>query len=235
VRIFFCLILSLIFSQKVLAFESANPYWLNLKPKVESFLAKNINTNSYKYELIGPVTEMTTFLGNRPDAKIKFEKFYLGGSSSRKTFLASAYDDSGKKIDSLSIAIDVLAYRKVYMLKTRVARGAEISSGSVYQSGIPIRQMDSGLYYDGNLSQKVATVDIPAGVPIRVNMVRHEKLVHAGDIIKVTSGSKTIELKFMCKALGSGDVGEVINLICTDMERKNTRATITGKGEATLI
>jgi flagella basal body P-ring formation protein FlgA len=95
--------------------------------------------------------------------------------------------------------------------------------------------MDSGLYYDGNLSQKVATVDIPAGVPIRVNMVRHEKLVHAGDIIKVTSGSKTIELKFMCKALGSGDVGEVINLICTDMERKNTRATITGKGEATLI
>lgn len=225
----------LIFSGSARAFESANPYWLNLKPKVVNFLEKNINQNAYKYELVGPVSQMTTFLGNRPDATVKFEKFYLGGSSSRKTFMASAYDDSGKKIDSISIAIDVLAYRKVYMLKNRVARGAEISSGNVYQSGIPIRQMDSGLYYDGNLIQKVATMDIPAGVPIRVNMVRHEKLVHAGDIIKVTSGSKNIELKFMCKALGSGDVGEVINLLCTDMERKNTRGKITAKGEAVLF
>jgi flagella basal body P-ring formation protein FlgA len=225
----------LIFSGSARAFESANPYWLNLKPKVVNFLEKNINQNAYKYELVGPVSEMTTFLGNRPDATVKFEKFYLGGSSSRKTFMASAYDDNGKKIDSISIAIDVLAYRKVYMLKNRVAKGAEISSGNVYQSGIPIRQMDNGLFYDGNLIQKVATVDIPAGVPIRVNMVRHEKLVHAGDIIKVTSGSKTIELKFMCKALGSGDIGEVINLLCTDMERKNTRGKITAKGEAVLF
>jgi flagella basal body P-ring formation protein FlgA len=235
VRFILSLILLVLFSQKVFAFESANPYWLNLKPKVESFLAKNINTGVYKYELVGPVAEMSTFLGNRPDAKIKFEKLYLGGNSSRKTFLATAYDDSGKKIDSIAIAINVLTSRKVYMLRNRVARGGEISPGNVYQSTIQSNPMDNGLYYDGNLIQKVATIDIPAGVPIKVNMVRHEKLVHSGDIIKVTSGSKTIELKFMCKALGGGDVGEVINLICTDMEKKNTRGKITAKGEAVLF
>jgi flagella basal body P-ring formation protein FlgA len=235
VRLFFSLILLISFSLEVLAFESANPYWLNLKPKVESFLSKNVNTNVYKYELVGPTAEMTTFLGNRPDAKIKFEKLYLGGSSPRKTFLATAYDDAGKKIDSVTIAIDVRTSKKVYMLRNRVARGGEINAGNVYQSTIQSSPMDNGVYYDGNFVQKVASVDIPAGVPIRVNMIRHEQLVHSGDIIKVTSGNKTIELKFICKALGSGDIGDVISLICSDMEKRNTRGKITAKGEATLF
>lgn len=230
-----CLILLLTNLSPAKAFEAANPYWLNLKPKAVKFLEKNINTNVYKYELTGPVTEMKTFLGNRPDAVVKFDRLNLSGSSPKKTFIATAYDENGKKLDSIVIGLDVSIYKRVYMLRTGLAKGAEVNPANIYQSTIVIKQMDAGLYFSGEPKQKVATVDIPAGVPIRVNMLRHEKLIQQGDVIKVSSGSHGIQLKFMCKAMNSADVGEVVNLHCGDMDKKSMRGRIVSDGEAELI
>lgn len=235
VHILFCLILLIASFGSAKAFEAANPYWMNLKPRAVKFLEKNINTGIYKYELTGPVTEMKTFLGNRPDVEVKFDRLNLSGTSPKKTFVATAYDESGKKLDSVLIGLDVSIYKKVYMLRNSVPKGAEISASNIYQTTMTIKQMDTNLYFDGHPRQKVATIDIPAGVPIRVNMLRHEKMIQAGDVIKVSSGNTAIQLKFMCKAMNSADIGEIVSLNCSDMEKKVMRGRITADGQAELL
>lgn len=217
------------------AFNAANPYWMNLKPKLIQHLKKTINVSEYKYEIVGPSKEMKTFLGNRPDAKVQFERLALDSPSHRKSIVAVVYDDAGKRIDSIVVNLDVWVYRNVYMLRTSISARDDIDADNVYEANIPIRQMDEKLYYHGNVRQKVATTNIAAGSPLKVNMVRHEKLVQMGDMIKIKSGSQFITLEFMCKAMTSGDVGDTISVNCQDMQNKTMKASITGEGTAKLI
>lgn len=217
------------------AFNAANPYWINLKSKLTKHLNKTINASQYKYEIVGPTKEMKTFLGNRPDAKVQFERLALDSPSHRKSIIAVAYDDNGTRIDSVVINLDVWVYRKVYMLRNNISARDEISEDNVYEASIPIRQMDEKLYYHGNVKQKVATTNIAAGTPLKVNMIRHEKLIQIGDMIKIKSGSKFITLEFMCKAMTSGDIGDTITINCQDMQNKSMKASITGEGTAKLI
>jgi len=237
VRITKLLIISLFLFQSwpSFAFNAANPYWLNLKPKLIKYLNKNINASEYKYEIVGPAKEMETFLGNRPEANVQFERLALDSPSSRKSIIAVAYDDTGKKIDSLVINIDVWVYRNVYMLRHNLSAHDEIQQDNVYEANIPIRQMDEKLYYHGNVKQKVATTNIAAGTPLKVNHIRHEKLIQIGDMIKIKSGSQFISLEFMCKAMTSGDIGDTITVNCQEMQNKTMKASITGEGTAKLI
>ena len=96
-------------------------------------------------------------------------------------------------------------------------------------------QSDFKLYFDANPSQKVATVSIPAGTPIRVNMLRHQKLIQVNDMVKVSSGTKMINLQFLCRAVSSGDLGDTINVYCADMQHQNHQAVITADNEARLL
>jgi flagella basal body P-ring formation protein FlgA len=218
-----------------LAFNPANTYWMNLKPKLIKHLDNFINKAEYKYEIVGPTIEMKNFLGNRPDANIKFEKLILDNPSSRKTIIAVAYDENNKQIDSLVISIDVWVYRDVYMLKNSVSAKEDIKPENIFTSRIPIRQIDEKLYFTGNLKQKVAATSIPANTPLKINMVRHEKLIQVGDMINIKNENKFITLEFMCKAMSSGDVGDTITINCPDMQNKTMKAQVTGIGTAKLI
>lgn len=229
------LIISLFLFRPAPAFNAANPYWMNLKPKLVKYLDKAINKSIYKYELIGPNKEMKSFLGNRPDANVQFENLMLESPSPHKSLVAVVYDDSGNKADSLVISFNLWVYKKVYMLHKSISARDDITEDNIYQAVIPIRQMDTNLYYDGNLKQKVATTNIAAGTPLKVNMVRHEKLVQIGDVINIKSGNQFITLEFMCKAMNSGDIGDTITVNCQDMQNKTMKASITGPGSAVLI
>ncbi len=210
-------------------------FWINLKSKLTPYLEKNINKSIYSYQVIGPTRALTTFLGNRPDAEVKFERLNLGAPSTRKTLTAYVEDESKKRIDSIVIQIDVLAAHTVYMLRRGINKGQEVSADNIYKQTMTMPQTDFKLYFDANPSQKVATVSIPAGVPIRVNMLRHQKLIQVNDMIKVNSGSKLISLQFFCKAVSSGDLGDTINVYCSDMQHPNHQAVITADNEARLI
>lgn len=221
--------------QSANAISSTNTYWINLKSKLSKYLKKNINPSLYTYKIIGPARDMKNFLGNRADAQVKFSNLNLTANSHRKNMIATAYGADGKRIDSLNIIIDVFTYHQVYMLKNSVPRGGEITSSNIYQTRIPIKRMNSRLYYDGILKQKVATRDIPAGIAIMKNMLRHEKVIQVGDTIQVTSGSHSISLEFMCKAISSGDIGEMITLNCPDMQKRTMKAEVLSSGRAKLI
>ncbi len=210
-------------------------FWINLKSKLTPYLEKNINKSAYSYEIIGPTRALTTFLGNRPDAEVKFERLNLGAPSPRKTLTAYVEDENKKRIDSIVIQINVLAAHTVYMLRRGINKGQEVSADNIYKQSITMPQSDFRLYFDANPSQKVATVNIPAGTAIRVNMLRHQKLIQVNDMIKVSSGTKMINLQFLCKAMSSGDLGDTINVYCTDMQHTNHQAVITADNEARLI
>ena len=217
------------------AFNAANPYWMNLKSKLTKHLNKTINQTEYKYNIIGPTKEMKNFLGNRTDANVQFERLNLDSPSPRKSIIAVSYDEAGKRIDSVAITIEVWVYRNVYKLRNNISARDEILEDNVYESRMAIRQMDEKLYYHGRVKQKVATTNIAAGTPLKVNMVRHEKLIQIGDMINIKSGSQFITLEFMCKAMTSGDIGDTITVNCQDMQNKTMKASITGDGTAKLI
>ncbi len=228
-------ILCIFLSLPAQAFEAANPYWLNLKPKLLDYLRRSMNRNSYTYEVVGPTRELENFLGNRQDANIKFNRLNLSSPSHRKTVIATAYGPSGAIIETLPIVVNVWVYHDVFMLKQSIAKGEEVAEENFYRKRIAIRELDRKLYFDDNVHQKVATVNIPANTGIKKSMLRHQRMVQIGDMIKVTSGSKFINLEFMCKAMSSGDVADTININCPDMKPSNKKAEIVAAGKAKLI
>lgn len=210
-------------------------FWTALKVQLVKHLEQKLDSKKYKYEIIGPTRELKNFLGNRADATIKFDKLLLESPSPLKTIVAYIEDANGKRTDSAAIQIDLWVYKPIYKLRQAISAGQEIQANNIIQSTEPIRQMDEKLYIQGNLRQKVATSNIPANTPIKVNMLRHQKLIQVGDMIRVNSGSKAIKLEFICKAMNSGDIGGIINLNCPEMNQKNHRAEVTAAGEARLL
>ncbi len=212
-----------------------NTFWLNLKAKLEQFLEKEIDPTKYKYEIIGTVNEMKCFLGNRADAEISFEKLNLNSTSPIKSIVAVAYDANKKIIDSEVINIEVWIYKNIYVSNHAIAKGKDLSSSDISLQKLPIHQMDDRLFFIDNPKQKVTTINIAANTPIRVNMLRHERLVQSGDTLQINSGSGLIQLEFSCRAMGSGDAGDIINITCPNMEKKNHKARITSTDSATLL
>lgn len=219
----------------VSAFEAANPYWIAIKSKLKPYLEKNIDSSKYQYKILGPSRNLTNFLGNRPGMEIRFSALNLTLPTMRKTVIASAYDESGKKLASLPINLELKIYKKILTLKRAVKAGDEITPDNITQKVIAIDPRDSKIYYDGSLAQKVAGNNMPAGAAIKINQVRHEKLIQVGDSIKVTNKSKMIVLEFMCRAMKSGDINDVITVHCPDLQHKSKKAKIIRNGEAELI
>ncbi len=229
------LICFMAYGAEALAFDAANPYWFAVKPKLEKYLSENLDKNLYEYKILGPVSEMKQFLGNHPDSEIKFEKLNLNSPNDRKSVVASVYNSDGSLNDSIIINLEVQKYKDVIVVKNALPVGENILEGNTYTKRILCSSMDEKLYYNGSLKQKSAATNIAADTPLKVNMVRHEKLVKTGDVLKVSSGSKFIELGFNCKAAGSADQGETISLICPDIEKKNLKGVITSRGTARLL
>lgn len=219
----------------VFAFEAANPYWLAIKPKLKTYLDKNISSSKYSYKIVGPARKMTNFLGNRSGLDIKFSNLNLNGNSMRRTVMASAFDEAGKKVATMPVYVDVMIYKRVLTLKRPVQKGQEITPDNVSSKVIAINPRDAKLYYDASLIQKVAGTNLPAGSAIRMNQVRHEKLVQVGDSIKVANKNKLIVLEFICKAMKSGDVGDTIMVHCPDLQVTSKKVELLSESEAIFI
>ncbi len=212
-----------------------NPFWINLRTKLVKYLDTTIDKSSYQYEIVGPVKPMLSFLGNLPDSEVKFEKLNLGSNSKRKTLTATAIDEDGNRGDTISINIDVMNYRDVYMLKHAASKGQEIDPSNFYRTKILVEPTNYNLYFDGNIAQKVSNIAIGAGVPIKVTMLRHEKLVQSGTLLKVMSGAGAIQLQLMCRTMSSGDIGEIVTTTCFNAHPSTRKVKIIDKGTATLI
>lgn len=217
------------------AFKAANPYWINLKPKLLDYLRTSIDRSQYTYKVVGPNRDLENFLGNRQNATIRFSHLNLTAPSHRKTVIASAYNEKGQLVENLPITVDVWVYHEVYMLKKSIAKGDSVEADNFYKKRIAIRAMDKKMFFDDNVHQKVANINIAANTALKKSMLRHQRLVQIGDMIKVISGSKFINLEFMCKAMSSGDKGDIININCADMRPSNKKAEITETGLARLI
>jgi flagella basal body P-ring formation protein FlgA len=238
-RLILLLLSLLIQTSSVLAEEAStttfNPYWISVKAKLEKHLSETLDPKLYKYEIVGPTRELKTFLGNRPDVQIVFEKLNLNTLASRKSVTATVYSADKKILDSLIINLDVKIYHKVFKLKHGIAQGQEIAAANLYEESILIEPLDTRLYAAGNLNQKVASIAIAADTPIKINMLRSQKLMQANQPIRVSSGTSIIQLELICKTVGSGDVGDVITVYCQDSQKKNLRAKIIEAGRGQLI
>lgn len=206
-----------------------NPFWQNLKVKLVKYLDSTIDKSKYKYEIIGPSTEMKNFLGNRPDAQVNFIRFNLDSSNAHRRSIVA---QSGT--DQLSIPVNIWKYKSVWVVRRAVGQGGEVTADNVSKQTLPILPQDEQLYYVDNPIQKVATVNIPAGTALRINMLRYEKMIQAGDTVRVVSESAFVKLEFRCRAMNSGDKGDTINLSCPDMKNKTIKAVVTGTGIAEL-
>lgn len=219
----------------VSAYEAANPYWISLQPKLKAFLAKNIDTKKYSYSIEGPARDLKSFLGHRPDAEIRFSNLNLTSPNMRKVVMASAYDKDGKKLEALPVYVNIRIYKKVLTLRRPLQKGQEITPDNIFEKTITIDPRDAKSYYDSGLFQKVANRNMTAGTPIKFNQVRHEKMIQVGDQIRVSNYSKIIVLEFMCKAMKSGDAGDVITIHCPDLQSKTKKAKLVSKSEAHFI
>ena len=231
----FLLLILVLFAQQVQAFEAANPFWLAVKPKLVKFLDAKVKNTNYSYQIDKPARELTNFLGKRANLEIKFSQFNMNVVNSRKTVVATAYDENNKALESLPIFINMKTAKKVLCLKTPLSKGEEIKRENIYEKVINIDPRDVNLYYDGVLAQKVANYDIGAGVGIKVNQVRHQKLIQSGETIKVVSKNKVIELEFICKAMNSGDIGDIITVHCDNLQHSSKKVKITDRATAELI
>jgi flagella basal body P-ring formation protein FlgA len=209
---------------------NTNVFWLNLKSKLQKYLDTNLNKSLWQYEIIGPMSEMKNFVGNRPDAEVKFSRLNLESGIDRKTISAQAADGA-----PVTVMLSVLRYREVYMLKRNIAKGQEIGEDDFIKRKVATRQQDDKLFFDGSPIQKVATQNIAAWTPIKITMLRHEKLIQTGDMVRVINESNVIKLEFMCRALNSADIGETINIFCQDIQNKNRKATVIEAGVAKLL
>jgi flagella basal body P-ring formation protein FlgA len=221
----------------VSAFEAANPYWMALKPKLKAHLEKTIDKKKYSYTIYGPSRDLKSFLGKSKKAEIRFSNLNLQSPSMRKTVVASAYDNTGKKLETLPIYIDVKIYKEVLTLKRPINKGEEITPDNIQKTVIAIDPRNARTYYDPNkkLAQKVANNSMAAGAAIRFNQVRHEKLIHVGDSIKVANKNKVIVLEFMCRAMKSGDIGDIITVSCPDLQSKSKKARIVDETHAEFV
>jgi flagella basal body P-ring formation protein FlgA len=211
-----------------------NVFWINLKNKLINYLDKVVDKSKFKYEIVGPSQEMKNFLGNRPDAEIEFLRFNPESPANKKTILARV-KGSIRPEDQLSVILNYWIYKEVQVLNRNIKKNEEIYPKDIKLMKIPIEAQNARLYYEGPVMQKVALRDLRAGEAIKINMLRHEKTVRTGDNIRVLSQSPFITLEFRCRALSSGDIGDIINLFCEDIQKKNIKAKVKESGIAVLL
>ncbi len=212
-----------------------SPFWITIKTKLVKHLNNVVDKSKYSYKIIGPANPMDHFLGNFPDADIVFEKLNIASPSKKKSIIATALDENGKKLESITIWLDFTTYRQVYMLHKPVYRGQEIGINNVYLAKVPVDPANSRLYFDGNPAQKIANINISAGQPLTVTMLRHEKLIKSGDMLKIKSGSNRVQVEFMCRAVGNADIGETLSVSCPGMVPQTRKAQVIDKTNANLL
>jgi len=209
-------------------------YWQDLKAKLTNYLNKNLDQKRYQYQIIRPLRALDGYLGGSPKAEIKFERFNLNSRGSRKTILASAANPMKDSIPNVSIQVEVKNIITAWELKSPISRGTKITQAMLIEKRIPIESQYSRLYFTTAPINKTANRNLREGEILKVNMVKNTRLVSTGDTIKVSSGSGGISLEFPCKAMSSGDIGDVINIMCPDFEKKSHKAKIIGVGKAVM-
>lgn len=207
---------------------STNTFWLNLKPKLIKHLNSVIDRSKFSYEIIGPTREMKNFLGNRPNAEVIFSAFNPEGRTLRRNIIARAGNEQ------LAIALNVRKYKDVLVLNSPLEKGQELKQEHFSNRRILISPSDEQLYFAGNPINKVANMDLSKGTALKINMLRHEKLIKAGDFVKVSSETEFIKLEFRCQAINSGDINEIITLNCPEMTNKTQKAIVISRGIARL-
>ncbi len=209
--------------------RSANIFWINLKNKLEKHLAKTINDKDYKYEVKAPVKELTKFFGNIPNAKVEFSGPNLNTRGHEKVVYAKA---AGER---MGLTVKVWKYKDIWILTKAVKKGEEIPASTVKKERRAIKQRDEKMFFTAAPNNNVALTNISAWTPLKINMLRHAKVIQPGDMVTVETDSQMINIQFKCRAFNSADPGETVRLKCPEMKNKNPRAVALSEGRARLI
>lgn len=217
-------------SLSVQAEETLCPFWLNLKPKVLEYLSKNINPSIFKYELVGPTIPMKKFLGNVPNAAVTISGFNPNSKSDIQSIIAKAANG-----EVVTINLKVWKYRNILVSKKDHAVNDVllIENFSTEKRTIPPRDWD--LYVDAPLGNVIINTNLPAGNPLKRNMLTAQKIIKSGDQVRVLSESRLLKLEFHCQALTSGGIGSIINLRCPDISKPSVRGKVEDTGLARLL
>lgn len=234
---------------------SSSKYWKALEPKVEAYLKKELDANKYAYEIVGPSADLIDYIGGSAEAEIEIGRFNPNSRSHQKTLVISALkseeENRNAKLgnyartinDNITVVIKVWKLVDGWVLNEAVKRNQELKD-KFKKEKLKVKPIEERLLLtvdegpnqiiEEHLATKTAIRDLDAGTALKINMIKSTKLVSVGDSVEVVSETDTIKLVFKCKALGSGDVGDSINLSCPDFEKRSTKATVTGYKKARL-
>ena len=99
--------------------KSANTFWITIESKIKKHLKGVIDSKKYKYEIIGPTMPMKKFLGNTPNAELKFKDPNMSSPSHIKSLIVSAANDPSQRI---SVRLRVWKYFPIYKIRKAVSR-----------------------------------------------------------------------------------------------------------------
>jgi|LakMenE01Jun11ns_1017448.scaffolds.fasta_scaffold9959626_34 flagella basal body P-ring formation protein FlgA len=210
--------------------HDTSPFWLNLKPKVIEYLSKNINTNVFKYELIGPTMPMKKFIGNVPNAAVSISGFNPNSKSDMQTIIAKAANG-----EIISIHIKIAKYRNMLISKKNHEPHEILSINNFQTEKRTIPPHDYDLYADAPLGNVIINTKLAIGSPLKKNMLTQHKIIKSGEYIRVISESRHLKLEFRCQAITSGTVGSIITVKCPDINKASVKAKVEDLGLARLL
>ena len=225
------LLLCVINSLAAFAVHDTSPFWINLKPKVEAYLKKNVDTNIFSYELLGPSVVMKKFVGNVPNAPVTITGFNPRSKRALQTLIVR----SKNLWDMVTINIKVWKYRQVLVTTKNYKAGEIILDSDIKRDKRAIREAEWFNYLDPPIGRVTANRPIAAGTALRINSVTQKKIIQSGDFVRLVKESPVLKLEFRCQAITSGVIGDTISLKCPDIKKPSIKAVVEDFGLARLL
>lgn len=210
--------------------QDTSPFWLNLRPKILEYLNKNINANTFKYELVGPTMPMKKFIGNVPNAVITVSGFNPNSKSDMQTIIAKAANG-----EVVSIHIKLAKYRNILISKKNHEPNEVLSIANFQAEKRTIPPRDYDLYVDPPFGSVIINTKLATGSPLKRNMLVQQKIVKSGDYVRVINESRHLKLEFRCQAVTSGTIGSIITVRCPDINKASVKAKVEDVGLARLL
>ncbi|MCH2228654.1 MAG: flagellar basal body P-ring formation chaperone FlgA [Candidatus Caenarcaniphilales bacterium] len=219
------------YSLNAYAANDTSPFWINLRPKLEDYLKKSVNTQIYRYQILGPSVPMKKFLGNVPNAPVIFR----GYNSHSKRHIQSIIARSKNGKDMITINVKFWKYRGVLVVTKNHQAGEIIHEADIKRERRAILESEWFNYLDPPLGRVTANQNIQAGTALRINSVSQKKIIQSGDFVRLIKESSVLKLEFRCQAITSGVIGDTITLKCPDIKKPSIKAVVEDFGLARLL
>jgi flagella basal body P-ring formation protein FlgA len=110
-----------------------------------------------------------------------------------------------------------------------IPRGQKLTVADIEARPSDLTQLPAGVMTDSNEAiDKVASIALSAGLPLRREMLKGESVVLAGEDVSITFTGTNVRVSSMGKSMNNGAVGDSIQVRAAS--GKIIRATVTGKG-----